>query len=198
MTIRKTRVRALRAVLGAFIVLAFFIGQSRLHSSWAEYAFRWSGYTLLLAGLGLRLWSTLYIADHKSKILVTLGPYSLCRNPLYLGTSLVALGAALSFENIPLCIYTVAVVVPVHLLVVKMEEAHLLDLFGDEYRQYCRTTSRFMPSLAGFQQEAELRIESRSLNRAAIDALGVLLLPPLGHLSGLLQQAHLLPVLWKV
>lgn len=47
----------------------------------------------ILTGLGLilvsvaacgRLWCMLYIAGYKTQKLVTAGPYSLCRNPLYL------------------------------------------------------------------------------------------------------------------
>jgi protein-S-isoprenylcysteine O-methyltransferase Ste14 len=198
MSFRKLRVTLLRAVLGIFVVLALVMGQSRPESIWADFAFRWGGYFLLLAGTGLRLWSILYVGSRKSRVLVTHGPYSLCRNPLYLGTTLVVLGTALCFENIPMCAYALGVVIPVHLLVVSLEERHLGAIFGDEYRQYCRTTPRLVPRFAGFHQEDQMTVEVSSLRRAAIDALGVLIIPPAGQLVEILQHAKVLPVLWQI
>lgn len=198
MSFRKLRVMLLRAVLGMFIVLALVMGQSHPESVWADFAFRWSGYFLLVAGTGLRLWSILYVGSRKSKVLVTQGPYSLCRNPLYLGTALLALGTALCFENVPMCAYTLAVVIPIHLLVISLEERHLGAIFGDAYRQYCRTTPRLVPRFAGFHQEGQMTVEVSSLRRGAIDAIGVLIIPPAGQLVEILQHANVLPVLWQV
>jgi protein-S-isoprenylcysteine O-methyltransferase Ste14 len=48
----------------------------------------------LWPGATLRLWSTLYIGGRKRVVLVSDGPYSLCRNPLYVGTFLIALSNA--------------------------------------------------------------------------------------------------------
>src|SRR5947207_2150332 len=44
------------------------------------------GWALAVAGIALRLWATLCIGGRKTHQLVDEGPYSLCRNPLYVGT----------------------------------------------------------------------------------------------------------------
>jgi len=51
------------------------------------------------ASLG-RLWCALYIAGYKDGVLVTEGPYSLCRNPLYFCNLLGAAGVGLATETL--------------------------------------------------------------------------------------------------
>lgn len=53
---------------------------------------------LLLTGVAAagRLWCSFYIAGRKNRTLVTDGPYSLCRNPLYLFSLLGATGAVMA------------------------------------------------------------------------------------------------------
>ena len=41
------------------------------------------GVTLAIVCIGGRLWSCLYIGSRKNRELVTTGPYSITRNPLY-------------------------------------------------------------------------------------------------------------------
>lgn len=53
-------------------------------SPWAL-AFDFAGWLLFLAYLGIRIWATLYVGGVKDKVLQTTGPYSITRNPLYLG-----------------------------------------------------------------------------------------------------------------
>ena len=50
-----------------------------------------------VGGATLRWWSTLYIGGHKQKSVVSAGPYSVSRNPLYLGSFLLWLSLALFF-----------------------------------------------------------------------------------------------------
>src|SRR5262245_44567857 len=54
--------------------------------AWADLTGDMIGWTLFLLGAATRWWATLYIGGTKNKVLATMGPYSLCRNPLYLGT----------------------------------------------------------------------------------------------------------------
>jgi protein-S-isoprenylcysteine O-methyltransferase Ste14 len=54
-----------------------------------------------IASLG-RLWCSLYIAGYKTDVLVTEGPYSMCRNPLYFFSLLGAVGVGLASETFTL------------------------------------------------------------------------------------------------
>lgn len=47
-----------------------------------------------------RLWCILYIGARKNEELVTVGPYSLCRNPLYFFSTVGAVGIGLAFGSL--------------------------------------------------------------------------------------------------
>jgi protein-S-isoprenylcysteine O-methyltransferase Ste14 len=195
MSFRKMRVPLLRVTCGGFIALSLFFGQSAGGNFLEEFALRWVGYLLLVIGLGLRLWAILYVGDKKSHELIATGPYSLCRNPLYVGTAAVTLGTALIFENPAMCLFALAVVIPIHVVVVLAEEKHLGTIFGDAYAQYRRRTPRFLFRVSGYKSAPAISIPIRALRRAAVDAFGVLMIPLLAGLVGLLQGHGILPVL---
>src|SRR5580698_9130912 len=58
-----------------------------------------SGIGYILAGLLIRLWSNGYAI--KNDKLTTSGPYAFVRNPLYLGTFLIAIGFVIALRSEP-------------------------------------------------------------------------------------------------
>lgn len=197
MNLRKSRVKLLRLAWGCLVLLALFFGPSTDTSIVADFACQWTGYLLLVAGLGLRLWSILYVGQRKSHELITSGPYSLCRNPLYIGTALLTLGTALSFENFAMCLFALVVVIPIHVAVILAEERHLEAIFGEEYVRYCRRTPRFFFRIASYNSLPRVDISVTALRRAVIDALGVLMIPPLANMVDILQDHGVLHVVWR-
>jgi len=194
--LRKTRVFIMRCLLTACGVMAFFVAPAHPLGPWASFAFLWGGYLLVMVGLGIRLWASLCIAARKSKAVVDEGPYSLCRHPLYVGTTLIALGAGLCFENLVVFLMVLLIVLPVHLAVAIQEEKHLRELFGEAYDEYCRTTPRFWPSFRSYREQTELNLPQRSIRRALIDATAVLAIAPGGQLVAILHQTGVLPAVW--
>jgi protein-S-isoprenylcysteine O-methyltransferase Ste14 len=179
------------------VFVSLFVWRSWDDESLTDFFVEWIGYILLVLGLAVRLWATLYIGRRKSRLLVTDGPYSLCRNPLYIGTILAAMGAALCFENFLLLILVFVLLVPVHALVVLAEERHLAELFGSEYEEYRHRTSRFWPSLRNYRRPETIEVSTRTIRRAVLDVMLVMLIPPAGDMVELLHARGLLPVLWK-
>jgi protein-S-isoprenylcysteine O-methyltransferase Ste14 len=157
-----------------------------------------AGYLLLLAGVGLRLWSTLHIGARKSRELIRHGPYSMCRNPLYLGTCAIITGAALLFTNPVMMLAILLLFVPATLLAIRMEEAHLEELFGEEYRDYRRQVPRLWPSLRHYAGLDRLEVPSRIIARAAIETSGILLVPLAEDVIQALHSQNWLPALWTL
>ena len=91
-----------------------------------------------LPGAVMRLWATLYIGRRKSREMVREGPYSICRNPLYLGSFLIGCGAALQLES-PVFLAGVLFTAFVYARwIIPREEAFLERIFGERYRSYRR------------------------------------------------------------
>jgi protein-S-isoprenylcysteine O-methyltransferase Ste14 len=101
----------------------------------------------------IRTWASAYLSasvvhDSRlhSELLVADGPYRHLRNPLYLGTLLIAIGFAFMASRLG----AVVIVVGISLLIwniISIEEAGLLATQGEQYREYLRAVPRLLPSL---------------------------------------------------
>jgi len=196
MKMRKLRILLLRLSAVPFVFLAVFIRPPWNVESTTAFAVELLGYLFLLGGLAIRIWSILYIGGRKSHELITEGPYSLCRNPLYVGTLFLVIGAGLCFENVLMLAATLVVFIPVHFIVVRLEEKHLESLFPIEYASYRRQTSRFLPQFRNYHGTKELTVSVRSIRRVLVDTMGVLLLPEIEDLLEVMHRHGIIPVLW--
>ncbi len=102
------------------------------------------GVPLSLAGLALRAWAAGCLA--KNRQLATGGPYAYTRNPLYIGTLLVAAGLAVASRSIGLAALFAVVFLLVYLPVIQNEEQHLRQIFP-EYAEYAERVPALLPRL---------------------------------------------------
>lgn len=85
------------------------------------------GFPVAALGLALRGWAAGCLA--KNRLLATGGPYAHTRNPLYIGTLLVAAGLAIAARSPWLAVLFAAVFLFVYLPVIQLEEQHLREIF---------------------------------------------------------------------
>ena len=104
------------------------------------------GLPVAAAGLALRAWAAGHLA--KNERLAVSGPYAWCRNPLYLGTLVVAAGLAVAARQPLLAVLFAAVFGLVYLPVVELEEQHLRKLFP-EYADYAARVPWLWPRRPG-------------------------------------------------
>jgi protein-S-isoprenylcysteine O-methyltransferase Ste14 len=104
------------------------------------------GAPVSFAGLLLRGWAAGHLA--KNRRLATTGPYAYTRNPLYLGTLLVALGLSIAAQSVWLAVLFAVVFAFVYLPVIELEEQHLRKLFP-EYTRYAERVPRLWMRLPG-------------------------------------------------
>jgi protein-S-isoprenylcysteine O-methyltransferase Ste14 len=101
------------------------------------------GIILCFLGATLRFWASGYL--RKDSRPAVGGPYAWIRNPLYLGTYMMALGTAWSISNyILLGIITVLYAAIYHFIILD-EETKLIKIFGEPYVMYCGAVPRFFP-----------------------------------------------------
>lgn len=129
-------VARLRVPSGFLLVVAFAWFSHPTPSSVAL------GIPVSLLGLALRAWAAGCLA--KNQRLATEGPYAYTRNPLYVGTLVVALGLALASRSPGLAALFAAVFLLVYLPVIQNEEQHLRQLFP-EYAQYAAGVPALWP-----------------------------------------------------
>lgn len=128
----------------------------------------------------------------------TTGIYSLVRNPLYLGNSLMYLGIALFAQNLWLALILVLLLVPYYERIIAAEEAFLSDRFGADYARWVARTPAFIPRLDGyvppalpFSLRAVVRREQASVLGAAV---AIYLIHVTQHAFG--QDGEMLDPVW--
>lgn len=140
-------------LLLAVVVLLWFQGNSLQSLAFPSPDWlRWTGFGLGITSVGLfawthvvlgRFWSTALQlrSDHR---LITAGPYSRIRHPMYsaiLGW-LMSLGLVAANWT-PFVFATLGTLIV--LLRTQREEEMMLEQFGDEYREYINRTGRLLP-----------------------------------------------------
>ena len=138
------RVARLRVPSGFLIVLLFALLSHPTAPSLG------AGLPFCLIGLALRGWAAGCLA--KNQQLARSGPYAYMRNPLYVGTLLVAFGLVAASRNLWLGVLFALVFVFVYLPVIQLEEQHLRDLFPD-FAEYAKAVPALVPRLTPAPQK---------------------------------------------
>lgn len=98
-----------------------------------------------LVGLAIRAYAAGYL--HKQDVLTTTGPYSYTRNPLYFGSSFLALGAALAMRSWIAGALLLVYFALVYSFVMSREEGELRGHHGEAFEVYAASVPLFFPSL---------------------------------------------------
>ena len=113
-----------------------------------------SGAALVLAGEALRLWAVHHIGvisrtrSDRLGPLVSTGPFSLTRNPLYLANVALWVGFAMSARLLWLVPLLLVVLGLEYHAIVRWEEHLLTARLGDSYRAYAARVPRWVPARA--------------------------------------------------
>ena len=152
---------------------------------------------IFLCVLG-RLWSILYVGGRKNDELVTSGPYSLTRNPLYFFSTIGAVGIGLTFGSAILALALGSLTYLILHATARGEAAFLADRFGAAYASYAKRTSLFWPNPFRYRDLAEVNFSPRVLKRTFFDALYFLAVFPAVEFVEYLHTAHVFPTLISI
>ena len=153
------------------------------------------GIVLILICIAGRTWCTLYIGGLKKTQLVTQGPYSLVRNPLYVFTIIGVAGVGAQAGSFTMTVALALLVAIVFYAVALQEQAFLAETFGSEYRAYAERVPLFFPRFSTWQEADQLVVRPKLVRRTFMDASLFLLAIPLNDLIKWLQDHDWLRVL---
>jgi protein-S-isoprenylcysteine O-methyltransferase Ste14 len=152
------------------------------------------GFVLILLCIFGRTWCTLYIGGRKKRELITKGPYSIVRNPLYVFTIVGVIGLGLLAGSTTMALLFGILALLVFNVVARQEEAFLANVFGDSFAVYAARVPRFRPRPSGWQDVPEVLASPKLVVRTFFDASLFLLAVPLLDLKETLQHHSFLPV----
>ena len=103
------------------------------------------GILVCFLGATLRYWASGFL--RKDSRPAVGGPYAFVRNPLYLGTYLMAVGTAWAIGNIPLLVILSVVFAVIYHFIILDEEVKLERIFGEPYSLFKQAVPRFFPRI---------------------------------------------------
>jgi protein-S-isoprenylcysteine O-methyltransferase Ste14 len=101
------------------------------------------GAMIIIIGQSIRVWSAGYI--HKNEILTVTGPYSLSRNPLYVGSFVLGGGFMIAMGVFWLGVAYLIFFSILYWFTIRWEERKLKSWFPDAWEEYSRSVPRFLP-----------------------------------------------------
>jgi protein-S-isoprenylcysteine O-methyltransferase Ste14 len=108
------------------------------------------GGLVLVPGLVLRGLASGHV--QKDKELTTSGPYAYTRNPLYLGSLMLAAGFAIAARSWWIVMIMLLMFIVIYVPVIAGEERYLQQMFS-EYDDYARNVPRMLPRLSAFGKQ---------------------------------------------
>lgn len=151
-----------------------------------------------VAGTTFRLWATLYIGGRKDRAVASEGPYSMCRNPLYIGSFFLALSAVLFLKSLAFAAGLVLAVFAYASVTVPAEESFLRERLGEEYVRYCQRVPRYWPCLRLFHTPEIIEVRVKALRLEWKRASRWAWLPLLGEIIAHLRHQPWWPHLLRL
>lgn len=157
--------------------------------SWLDFAIDAIAWIFFIVGAVLRFWATLYIGGRKSHTLVCHGPYSVCRNPLYVGSLSLVMSAGL-FVKSATFLAGIALPMLVYMLgTIPAEEKTLREVLGSPYDDYRKTTPRLWPQWSRFYTPDTIQVHVKGLRIEGKRALRWVWIPVIAEAIAHLRMA---------
>jgi len=112
-----------------------------------------TGLAVALLGLAIRAWASGHI--RKNSVLAVTGPYAFTRNPLYLGSFILGLGASIASGRWWLALIFAVAFLSIYLPVMRVEEGEVAEIFGNKFKQYAEKAPLFFPRLTRYKHDGE-------------------------------------------
>jgi protein-S-isoprenylcysteine O-methyltransferase Ste14 len=147
-----------RVTLGFVTTVAALVLAQPTWTTWL------AGLLVALVGEAIRVWAAGHL--EKSREVTSSGPYRWTAHPLYVGSSIVALGVVIAARNVPLAVLAAIYMGSTIAAAIQTEEAFLRHTFGGAYDRYRQSDSE--PAVRRFSWDRARR------NREYRAALGLL------------------------
>ena len=191
-----------KLVLGAGVavgVLMYAVTASVFESGMiAHEMVEWAGIVAIVICILGRTWASLYIGGRKGEQLITDGPYSVTRNPLYFFSIFGAAGAGAQLGSVIVGLIFGVLAWVVLYVVIFQEEQLLAEYHGAPFATYKRKVPRLLPNPWLWRDAPEVTVIPQKALRTFADAMIFLLAVPVAEMFEKLQNLGMLPVLFRL
>lgn len=182
-----------RYALGALGVLAvaalLWVQSAWPDGGWMHEGIEWLGLCLLVVAILGRCGCMLYLGGRKGADLVTDGPYSVSRNPLYVFSLLAVLGIGWQTGSLVVGLVLAGLAWLVFRWIIGQEERLLRAAFGAQFDLYCAAVPRFGPRWKRWASPQHATVDLHSVWRTLRDAAPYFLAIPFFEALEVAQNA---------
>jgi protein-S-isoprenylcysteine O-methyltransferase Ste14 len=161
---QRTKLSKLVGVL-AFLVVALTESRWKADQETVAIILVTTGLALAAVGTVGRIWCSFYISGRKDGQLVTEGPYSMSRNPLYVFSCIGMVGVGMTTKTMTYPILFLAIFGLYYPGIIAREERRLEELFCDVYLRYEQRVPRFWPRLRLYSEPPSWSCNPRLFRR---------------------------------
>ena len=193
---QRTRIHTIQAGALAAVPI-FFLAQPAWQGTAHEFI-EIAGIVLVFACIVGRMWSILYVGSKKNKELVTSGPYSMTRNPLYFFSCIGAVGVGLMYGSVVVALALGLIAYGVLAATAAKEADYLRTMFGPAYEAYSRRTPIFWPKSQLYEDAQEVYFSPKALRKTLLDGILFLAAFPIIETLEYLHASGTLPILFHL
>lgn len=154
-----------------------------------------TGYLFVFICVFGRLWSILFVGSRKNSELVTTGPYSMTRNPLYVFSTLGVIGVGLAYGSLLVAVILGAISYLVFMITAQKEANFLSEKFKTEYKAYAAVTPMFWPDFRLYKDGGETTFSPTALFKTFRDVLVFVIMLPLIEGLEFMHESEQFPIL---
>jgi protein-S-isoprenylcysteine O-methyltransferase Ste14 len=164
-------------LIGLFAYLIFVPNPWKL-SEIGTLAAEFAGTLFIFAGILGRIMAIISIGGHKDRQIMQTELYSVCRNPLYFSSLLIAIGVGLLTGRADFTLLVVAAYLAIFYPMMLNEANYLRNNFED-FAAYEAKVPLLFPNFKLWQERSRFEISFRLVKRTLLDASVALLVIPL-------------------
>lgn len=135
-----------------YLIIAVLLHYALPIAQVIKYPLNWLGFLFFLPGGILNIWTdqlfkknkTTVKPDEKPSVLIQTGPFKISRNPMYLGMTMLLIGAGFILGTIISFAGAILFVAAMQFVFIPKEEKILHDAFGEEFEAYKEKVGRWI------------------------------------------------------
>ena len=156
------------------------------------------GAVAIFSAIAGRAWCLLYIGGRKNSELVTYGPYSITRNPLYFFSLIGIAGVGANTGSLLLTIMFVTATYLAFAMAIHGEEQYLSSRYGAAFAAYRDTVPRLLPDFSLWQENRNVLLSSGSAIVGLRDGIVFLAAWLVLEFIKVGQATKFLPIFWEL
>lgn len=162
----------------ALLLYLFLVPNPWNFSKLAILSAQFAGTLLIFIGIIGRVMAIISIGGHKDSRVMQTELYSICRNPLYFSSFLMAIGVGLLSGRLDFTLLAMAGYLAIFYPMMLNEAKYLRDTFED-FADYESRVPLFFPNPTLWNERARIDISFRLVKRTLLDASLALLVVPI-------------------